>query len=104
MLISPATMAATGYTSREVARLLSLSEGQVRSFVRAGFLAPQRGPRKQLLFSFQDLVLLRTARALLDADVPARRVRTALKKLKQQLPDGQPLTGVAISAEGQRVL
>ncbi|MGH7806347.1 MAG: MerR family transcriptional regulator, partial [Candidatus Binatia bacterium] len=54
----------SGYTARDVAKLLALSIGQVRSFVRAGFLVPERGPRGEFRFTFQDLVLLRTAKEL----------------------------------------
>ena len=64
------------YTTRDVARLLGLSEAQVRSQAR-GYLAPDRGPRNAYRFSFQDLVLLRTAKALeRGADRP-RRIRGA---------------------------
>ena len=42
------------YTTRDVARLLGLSEAQVRSHAR-GYLAPARGPRNAYRFSFQDL-------------------------------------------------
>src|SRR5207302_1264151 len=51
-----------GYTSRDVAKLLGLTVAQVRGFARDGFLTPGRGPRGELLFSFQDLVILRTAK------------------------------------------
>jgi tetratricopeptide (TPR) repeat protein len=92
------------YTSRHVARLLDLSVGQVRSYARAGFLQPERGSRGEYRFSFQDLVLLRTAKGLLAARVPPRKVRRALRKLKSQLPCGRPLTGVRISVEGERIV
>jgi tetratricopeptide (TPR) repeat protein len=93
-----------GYGAREVAKMLGLSVGQVRSFVRAGFLEPARGPRGELRFSFQDLVLLRTAQGLVSARIPPRRVRSALRKLKQTLPEGRPLRGVHIRAEGDRIV
>src|ERR1041385_6209551 len=35
----------TGYTTEEVARLLGLSTGQIRSYTRAGFLSPSSPPR-----------------------------------------------------------
>jgi tetratricopeptide (TPR) repeat protein len=92
------------YTSKHVARLLDLSVAQVRSYARAGFLEPGRGPRGEYRFSFQDLVLLRTAKGLLAGRVPPRKVRSALRKLKRQLPRGRPLTGVRISAEGDRIV
>ena len=49
------------YTSRDVSKLLDLTVQQIRSYAREGFLEPDRGPRGELRFSFQDLVLLRTA-------------------------------------------
>src|SRR5437879_7840340 len=94
----------SGYAAREVAKMLGLSVGQVRAFVRAGFLAPTRGPRGELRFSFQDLVLLRTAKGLISARIPPRRVRGALRKLKEQLPEGRPLRAVHIHAEGDRIV
>ena len=94
----------SGYGAREVAKMLGLSVSQVRAYVRAGFLEPTRGPRGQLLFSFQDLVLLRTAQGLVSARIPPRRVRSALRKLKEQLPEGRPLRGVHIRAEGDHIV
>ncbi len=97
-------MTGEGYTSAEVARLLEVSAAQVRALVRAGFLAPARGARGEMRFSFQDLVLLRTARALLAAEVPARRVRAALRQLRAKLPEGRPLSGLSIEALGGTVV
>lgn len=98
------TASPSGYSTRDVASLLGLSVAQVRSYVRAGFLAPAQGPRGELFFSFQDLILLRTAKGLLAARVPHRRILLALKNLREQLPDGRPLTGVRISAQGHHVV
>ena len=92
------------YTTRDVARLLGLSEAQVRSQARAGFLTPDRGPRNSYRFSFQDLVLLRTARELAGARVPPRRIKGALCKLARDLPYGRSLSGLRITAEGHRVV
>ena len=93
-----------GYSTKDVAGLLGLSAEQVRSYVRAGFLSPRQGPRGEYYFSFQDLVLLRTAQGLLAARVPRRRVRIALQNLREQLPEDRPLTGVRISAQGHHVV
>jgi tetratricopeptide (TPR) repeat protein len=92
------------FSTREVARLLGLSESQVRSQARAGFLMPERGPRNGYRFSFQDLVLLRTARQLAQARVPLRRIRTALCGLARQLPQGRRLSEMQITADGHAVL
>ncbi len=91
------------YSTRDVAHLLGLSEAQVRSHAR-GYLAPDRGPRNAYRFSFQDLVLLRTAKALGDARVAPRRIRSALRGLSRDLPAGRPLSGVSIASEGDRVV
>jgi len=93
-----------GYSTSEVARLLGLSPPQVRGYVKAGFLSPERDERGELSFSFQDLVFLRTARGLLAAQVPARRIRKALRRLNGQLPDGQPITSVRLGVEGNHVV
>jgi tetratricopeptide (TPR) repeat protein len=92
------------FTTRDVARLLGLSETQVRSQARAGFLNPERGPRNCYRFSFQDLVLLRTARELAQATVPNRRIRSALSGLARQLPRGRSLSEIRITANGRGIL
>lgn len=98
------TASPSGYSTRDVASLLGLSVAQVRSCVRAGFLSPGQGPRGEHRFSFQDLILLRTAKGLLAARVPHRRIHLALRNLRDQLPEGRPLTGVRISAQGHHVV
>ena len=98
------TASPSGYSTRDVASLLGLSVAQVRSCVRAGFLSPGQGPRGEHRFSFQDLILLRTAKGLLAARVPNRRIHLALRNLREQLPEGRPLTGVRISAQGHHVV
>lgn len=91
-----------GYSAQDVAAMLRLSVRQVRSY--AVFLAPAKGERGEYRFTFQDLVLLRTAKELVAARVPAARVKRALAQLKRRLPDGEPLTGVRISASGKELL
>lgn len=93
-----------GYTTREVAEVLGLPTSRILAWTRSGLLMPERGPKGAYLYSFQDIVLLRTARELLDEDVPARRVKSALEALREQLPVGRPLSAVHISAAGDRVL
>jgi len=94
----------TGYTVRDVAQLLELDPRQVRSWIRSGFVDPRRGARNEYRFSFRDLVLLRTAKTLIDREVPPARIRGALARLRSQLPRGRPLTGVQIEADGDRLV
>lgn len=86
---------------RDVAATLGMSVRRVRSY--AAFVSPARGARGELRFSFQDLVLLRTAKELVEARVPAVRIRRALAKLKEELPGGRPLSAVRIVADGRSV-
>jgi len=94
----------TGYTTEEVSRLLGLSPAQIRSYTRAGFLSPARSRRGDLRFSFQDLVLLRAAKGLMAARIPAAKIRGSLRRLKQQLPRRRALSELRITAEGHRVV
>ncbi len=92
------------YSSREVAGLLGMSVPQVRAQARAGFLRPERGPRRAYRFSFQDLFLLRSAKSLAEARIPSRRVRRALRRLRTQLPRDRSLTEIRITAENGRIV
>ncbi len=84
--------------------MLGLSPSQVRSYARSDLLTPERGPRREFRFAFQDIILLRTARELRLAAIPPRRIRGALRSLREQLPQGRPLSAVHITAEGDRIL
>jgi tetratricopeptide (TPR) repeat protein len=93
-----------GFGTAEVARLLGMTPRQVRRLVTSGVLRPARGPRRSYRFSFQDLVLLRAAKALSRAAVPGRRVHRALRSLARQLPRDRPLSELRITAEGDAVV
>ena len=89
---------------REVEKLLRLPRSTIRALIEAGFVTPARGPRNSLRFSFQDLIVLRTAQALVTASVPARRIMRSLKELRRHLPETMPLSGLSINAVGERVV
>jgi DNA-binding transcriptional MerR regulator len=91
------------YSVRDVERVLRLPRSTVQSLIDGGFVTPSRGPRRQYRFSFQDLIVLRTARALTLAKVPHRRIRRSLEDLRKHLPDTVPLSGLSICAVGDRV-
>jgi tetratricopeptide (TPR) repeat protein len=92
------------YGVREVEKLLRLPRSTIRSLVKAGFVSPARGPRNTFRFSFQDLIVLRTAQALAAAKVPAKRITRSLKELRRHLPQDMPLSGLSIGAVGERVV
>lgn len=92
------------YSVRDVERVLRLSPDTTRRLIKAGFVTPARGARREYLFSFQDMIVLRTARALLEAKIPARRIRRSLENLRRELPESMPLSGLSISAVGDHVV
>src|SRR6185503_16374289 len=92
------------YGVRDVEKLLRLPRSTIRSLIEAGCVSPARGPRNSWRFSFQDLIVLRTAQALADANVPQRRITRSVRELRRNLPDSMPLSGLAISAVADQVV
>jgi predicted Zn-dependent protease len=92
------------YGVREVEKLLRLTRSTIRSLIQAGFVAPARGPRGAWQFSFQDLIVLRTAQELSAAKVPRRRITRSMKELRRHLPQAMPLSGLRICAVADRVV
>ena len=84
--------------------MLGLTPAQVRSYANQTVLHPDRGPRGELRFGFHDLILLRTASELAAAQIPGRKVRRALERLREQLPEGRSLTAVRIAADGDDIV
>jgi len=89
-------------STSDAARILGLSEARIREFVRSGLCRPARDGRRYA-FTFQELVVLRTAAGLLAKDVPLARVRRALASLVSEIPPERPLSGLRIFADGKRV-
>jgi tetratricopeptide (TPR) repeat protein len=92
------------YSTREVANLSGLSESQVRRWARDRLISPHKNTAGRWRYSFQDLALLRTARRLIDARLTLPRVTRALRLVREQLPDGRPLSAVRILVTGDRVV
>src|ERR1700749_4087426 len=91
------------YGTRDLQRLLGIGPSSVRSFISAGHGRTRKGSRGRLQFTFQDLIILRTARTLSGANVPTRRLNRCLRELRKALPDDVPLSGLSITAIGDQV-
>ena len=91
------------FSLRDVQSLLGVSRRAVLMLIDAGFAQPSHGARNDLRFTFRDVVLLRTALKLRGSRIPPRRVLKALSRIKDQLPDAAPLSGVRITAVGDSV-
>ena len=92
------------YSLRDVVQLAGLSRHIVRRLAREGVIAPQRARNREYRFSFQDLIVLRTARSLYAANIAPRRILAALRKLRAELPESMPLSGLRVSAHGADVV
>lgn len=91
---------AEGYSAGDLARLLGLTPAKLKVLVRAAL----PGAAERQHFSFQDLVLLRTAKNLSSSNVPSTRIRKALHRLRDQIPEDRPLTGVSLAADGDKLV
>jgi tetratricopeptide (TPR) repeat protein len=83
-------------------RLFGLPASAVRALARAGNIHPVRRAGK-LHYSFQDLVVLRTASALRAAKISPQRINKTLQELRSALPEGSALNKVSLTALGNRI-
>ena len=97
------TAAEAPYTLRHIEEMLGLGRSAITSLIDAGFVSPGRGARNEYRFTFQDVVLLRTAHDLRASRIPPRRVLRSLKLLKSKLPAELPLSGLRITAIGNDI-
>jgi tetratricopeptide (TPR) repeat protein len=93
-----------GYSLRDVGKLLGLPRSIICGLIDAGFVSPSRGRRREYRFSFQDLVVLRAAAALVEARLPTTRILRSLRRLRTQIPPQIPLSGLRVEAVGDAVV
>ncbi len=95
--------AAASYSVRRVEEMTGLPRTTISALVAAECVSPVRGERNELQFSFQDLVLLKTAQSLRLSRFPTRKILRALKAVRADLPASMPLTGLCVIAVGNRI-
>jgi tetratricopeptide (TPR) repeat protein len=91
------------YTLRSLQQMLGLGRTVILNLVAAGFVVPHRGARNEYRFTFQDVVLLRTAHQLRQAQIAPRRLLRSLRQLRERLPQQLPMSGLRIRAVGSSV-
>lgn len=91
------------FGTKDLVGLVGISRSRIRALIRAGHVRPGRGRRGELRFSFQDLIILRTAKALAAASIPLRRINQSLRQLQASLPPEVPLSGLSITSIGDRI-
>ncbi len=91
----------TGYSTREAAELVGLSESAIRSCIRAGILSDRAcGLEADALprFSFLDLKVLQAVKGLRTQGVSQRRIRRELSELRRRLPPETTLAELSLTA------
>jgi tetratricopeptide (TPR) repeat protein len=81
------------YTRADVRRMLGTNEAQLRRWERQGFI-PSRN-----VFTFSDLIAIRTIKKLRENGIPPRRIGRALESLKQK-GISQPLSELKLVSNG----
>ncbi len=93
------------FTRAEIARLLGITPGRLRTLDRTGVVSPNGRRRGKRAYTFSDLIALRTAQTLLDKNVRLRDVTRAVNALKRTLPRvTRPLAELRIVSDGHKVV
>ena len=91
------------FGTKDLVGLVGISRSRLRALIRAGHVRPGKGRRGELRFSFQDVIILRTAKALAAAAIPVRRINQSLRQLQASLPPEVPLSGLSITSVGDQI-
>jgi tetratricopeptide (TPR) repeat protein len=86
------------YSQADLSRLFRLPAALISSLSRARYIT-RSAPEGKTNYSFQDLLLLRTASALKAADIPNAKITAALGHIRATLPPGSLLTTLALAAD-----
>lgn len=93
------------FSCTEVAKLLDLSVGRIRSLDRTGIAPPTGRRRGHRAYTFSDLIALRAARDLIARKVRLRDVARAIAVIRTSLPKvTRPLAELRIVSDGHRVI
>jgi len=88
------------YSQADIKRLFRLPASVVSALARAQYITPTA--RNGLTrYSFQDLLILRTASALKAAKISTPKITAALGNIRATLPPGGVLTALALAASGK---
>jgi tetratricopeptide (TPR) repeat protein len=93
------------YTQTEVAGLLDMSRGRLRSLDRAGIVSPSGRRKGRRAYTFSDIIALRAARDLLANKVRLRDVARAIDNIRSVLPKvARPLSELRLQSDGKDVV
>lgn len=93
------------FSQGEIARLLKVSPGRLRTLDRSGVVCPTGRRRGRRAYTFADLIQLRAAQSLLTKNVRLRDVNRAMLALKKALPRvTRPLAELRIVSDGRSIV
>lgn len=93
------------YSVRDVARIVGLPESRIRYWAQTGFVGPSTREGGKPAYTFQDLLSIKTAKALVDNGVSMPKARRSLEALKAQLPHiDRPLTQLRVVSDGEKLI
>ena len=91
------------YSPSDLRRILHVTDAELRTCLRAALL-PISTAKRPHSYSFQQLVVLRTAKGLSEAGVSIRRIRKVLASLQRQLGEHRSMSSVKVYASGRGVI
>jgi tetratricopeptide (TPR) repeat protein len=93
------------FSPREVAKLLGLTPGRLRSLDRAQVVSPSAIRNGRRAYTFQDLIALRATYGLLEKRIRLKDVVQAIGALRRALPRvTRPLQELRIQSDGRKVV
>ena len=94
------------FTPKEVAQIVGISYRQIQYWDKTNFIRPSYRRRgKYRLYTFTDLIQLKVAKTLRNANFSIQRLRKTIKSLRTLLPQiTHPLVELTFLIDGDRIL
>lgn len=93
------------YSLRDVSRILAVPEARLRYWMQVGFVGPTVRKGGRFYYTFVDLVAVKCAKDLLEADVSLQAARKAVSDLRKALPsDTHPTSKLRVCSDGVTIV
>jgi len=81
------------YLAREAGRLAGVSGDKIGQWARRGYIQSSRSTGRPRVYAYQDVAEAMIVHTLIDAHVPHREIKLAIKALREQADASWPLSG-----------
>ena len=104
----PVRIAEEAFNSRQASEVVGVTRRKIVHWDKQGLvkpsICPAQGRGSRRLFSYVDLLALKTVQALRDEGLSLQKIRKCVRYLRKHLPDvSQPLTCCALIAAGETI-